>query len=795
MTSTPGEVSKAMSFGGILLRLRPRGLFGKYAITIVFLVVFVLTLTGAVETWIIYREATTTLAHEQRDATDAIANRIRISLSDLARQISFVTRASATSSDDHRADYQLLLVQVPAVAELDFIDSEGTRRIRVTRASPHASGEDGPASDAAPRNATKPTDLFGPVSFVGQEPYLPIAMAHSGPDAGMTIARVSLRALAPAIDASPSYGTGYTYVIDALGRVVGASKGSPIEISADLSRLPSVEKLIADEGGREQTGKNELGRSVIRTVAAVTAPAWLVVAEVTSQEAFRPIYEFLFRLAWLLLFGLLLAILAGLLLARRMTVPIQALNHGASQFAINRFDHRIAIHTGDELEQLARQFNRMADELAGSYGRLELQVEARTRDLAQSVRELKALEEIGRKLSSSLDLPAVLSTIVSRAMDLTQADAGAIYSQDPSGEAFCLQEAQGFPLALRTAASRLLIAETSALGIAQADASPISIADLANEPLFPLRDLTCQAGFRSALIVALTESGVTRGALVMFRERPGDFPAAMSNVMQTFAHQAVLAMHNARLYQQLKIKSRELEVADAHKTQFFANMSHELRTPLNAVLGYSELLFDGLYGELPERAVGVLDRIQINGKHLLGLINDVLDMTKMEAGALTLAVDDYSMKGLVEGAVASTESIARTKGLSLEAHASDTLPVGRGDDRRLMQVLLNLIGNALKFTDRGSVTVTASVVDDCFHVAVSDTGPGISADEQERIFEEFQQVDDADTRKKGGSGLGLSISRRLVAMHGGRVVVDSRPGAGATFKIIVPVRVDEKGPT
>ena len=422
-------------------------------------------------------------------------------------------------------------------------------------------------------------------------------------------------------------------------------------------------------------------------------------------------------------------------------------------------------------------------------------MQERTRDLAQSVRELKALEEIGRALSSSLDLAAVLAAIVSRAVELTNADAGAVFAFDAASSAFRLAEAQGFPPELRGAAGVIQLGtERGSLEAALSRGGSIAIPNIAAEPRFPARDLTVGAGFHSALVVGLTGLGGTRGALVMYRRAMGAFPTSTSGVMQTFAHQSVLAMHNAGLFQELINKGHQLEVANAHRTQFFANMSHELRTPLNAVLGYSELLSDGLYGDMPERAIGVLERIQSNGKHLLGLINDVLDLTKMEAGGLTLSLSDYAMKGLVDGVVASTESLAKTKGLVFEASVPDGLPIARGDELRLTQVLLNLVGNAIKFTDAGSVHITVAMVDRVFHVAVHDTGPGISDEQQKRIFDEFQQVDDANTRKKGGTGLGLSIARRLLAMHGGRIEVRSALGEGATFTMIVPVRVEQQRP-
>jgi signal transduction histidine kinase len=213
---------------------------------------------------------------------------------------------------------------------------------------------------------------------------------------------------------------------------------------------------------------------------------------------------------------------------------------------------------------------------------------------------------------------------------------------------------------------------------------------------------------------------------------------------------------------------------------------------LNAVLGYSELLTDGLYGRIPQKALDVLERIQANGKHLLGLINDVLDISKIEAGQLTLALDDYSVEAIVQSVVAATGSLAQAKGIEVKASVPDDLPMGRGDERRLTQVLLNLVSNAIKFTDTGEVEVHVKAVNGEFNIMVRDTGPGIAAEDQAKIFEQFQQVDNTSTRKKGGTGLGLSISRQLVGMHGGHIDLDSTLGVGSTFNIVVPVRVHQQ---
>ena len=282
------------------------------------------------------------------------------------------------------------------------------------------------------------------------------------------------------------------------------------------------------------------------------------------------------------------------------------------------------------------------------------------------------------------------------------------------------------------------------------------------------------------------------GALVVRRRRPGEFPKRIVDLLQTFADQSVLAIQNARLFTEIDEKSRQLEVASQHKSQFLANMSHELRTPLNAILGYTELILDNIYGETPGKMREVLDRLHANGKHLLGLINDVLDLSKIEAGELILDLADYSLKEVVQTVSTAVESLATGKKLALTIDVAPNLPRGRGDERRLVQVLLNLVGNAIKFTDKGEVAIKATMSDGSFTVAVRDTGPGIAPSDQDKIFGEFQQADNAATKRKGGTGLGLSIAKRIIGMHGGRIWVESDVGKGSTFAFTVPVTVERQ---
>jgi signal transduction histidine kinase len=301
-----------------------------------------------------------------------------------------------------------------------------------------------------------------------------------------------------------------------------------------------------------------------------------------------------------------------------------------------------------------------------------------------------------------------------------------------------------------------------------------------------------QTDFRALLAVPLLRKDRHIGGLVVRRKAAGKFTRPVVNLLQTFAAQSVIAIHNARLFHEIEDKGRELQIANKHKSEFLANMSHELRTPLNAILGYTELIIDNIYGEVPKKIQEVLERVEKNGRHLLNLINDVLDLSKIEAGRLTLSLNDYSMQDVIQTVFTSVEALAAEKNLDLKVKVSDVLKTGKGDEQRIAQVILNLLGNAIKFTDQGKVVVEATVFDESFLISVSDTGPGLSEADQKNVFDEFRQADGSSTRAKGGTGLGLSISKKIVEMHGGRIWVDSILGKGSTFSFTLPVRVERQ---
>jgi signal transduction histidine kinase len=312
------------------------------------------------------------------------------------------------------------------------------------------------------------------------------------------------------------------------------------------------------------------------------------------------------------------------------------------------------------------------------------------------------------------------------------------------------------------------------------------------DPEYTMVGISQRTGFHTILGVPLLREGSPIGVIILGRKSVSPFTDKQIDLATTFADQAGIAIENVRLFDEIQDKSRQLEIASQHKSQFLANMSHELRTPLNAILGYTELMADGAYGEASEKMLGILKRLEANGKHLLGLINDVLDLSKIEAGQLVLELADYCVQDIAQTVRSTLEPLAADKKLAFKVEVPSELPPGRGDGRRLTQVLINLVGNAIKFTDAGEVAIKAEANNGSFHVSVRDTGPGISAADQVKLFQEFQQADNPITRKKGGTGLGLAISKRIIEMHGGKIWVESQQGQGSTFAFTLPVIVERQ---
>jgi signal transduction histidine kinase len=937
-----------------------RGLFLKYVVLFVGLVTGVLVINAALDMYFVYQDNRRASIEVQGEKARAASEKIESFVREIERQIGWVAQAQWASlpDDQRRFDYVRLLRQVLPITELVQLDRTGHEQLRVSRLSMDVVGAGTDRSEEpAFREAMANGEYFSPVYFRKEsEPYLTMAVRH-GSKSGVTVADINLKLILDVISQIRIGKDGYAFVVDRQGRLVAHPDISLVLRGTDMSKLAQVAAALSPAGDSPTPvdATNRAGVPVLSAHATIPALDWIVFVELPIAEAQQPVVNAGLRALALLVLGLIIAGLAGALLARRMVVPIRALQAGAQRIGSGELDHRLSIRTGDELEALADQFNHSAKALEESYATLEQRVEDRTRELSESLEQQTATAEILRVISQSPDnVEPVLKVVAAAALrfcgardvlialrdgdelvnvahqgavEATPGRRRALERSSLSGRAAIEAETVHVPDAealdpvefaesvrlargrgwraavaapmlregvaigtillrkpepgaftprqielLETFAAQAVIAienvrlftelresleQQTATGdilrvISQSptDVQPVLDAVVkaalrfcgARDALIGLRegeDVVTRAHYgelpsiaprleadlarltvlgrsiregrtvhitdisqigsdevrafwkaqnvRAGAAAPMLREGVPVGSILLRKSEPGPFSPRQIALLEAFAAQAVIAIENVRLFTEIQEKSRQLEIASQHKSQFLANMSHELRTPLNAIIGYTEMMADGLYGEVPDKAAGVLERVQSNGRHLLGLINDVLDLSKIEAGQLVLAVEDYSVADMVNTVMAATESLARTKGLKLESAVAPGLPMGRGDARRLSQVLLNLVGNAIKFTDQGKVEISGRRAGEFFELAVNDTGFGIAPEDQRRIFDEFQQVDNTSTRKKGGTGLGLSISRKIVELHGGSITVESEIGKGSTFKVAVPI--------
>ncbi|HZP99452.1 MAG TPA: ATP-binding protein [Reyranella sp.] len=945
-----------------------RGLFLKYVTLFVGLVAAVGVINAALDLYFVYRDNRQASINVQREKAAAAAQTIESFVKEIERQIGWVAYAQfdLLPADQRRFDYVRLLRQVPAITELAQLDRTGHEQLHVSRLSMDVVGSNldrsaEPAFIGAKANKV----YYGPVYFrKGSEPYLTMAVAHGG-RGGVTVADVNLKLILDVISSIKIGQNGYAYVVDREGHLVAHPDISLVLRGTDMSKLAQVEAVLkqpandlADQNSTVDA-RNRNGVPVLSAHAVIDSLNWIVFVELPTAEARQPVINSGLRDLALLVLGLIIAGAAAALLARRMVVPIRAMQASAQRIGGGDLAHRMSIKTGDELEALANQFNRSTEALQESYETLEQRVEDRTAELRETLEQQTATADILQVISSSpTDTQPVLDAVAKAALRFCGATDAVILLRDGSEIAVAAHEGtlttpvNRFPLDRSSFSGRAMldgrtmhvgdvttvdqteygIALTLARGAeyratlaapmmnesvavgsivlrraepgeftprqvgllesfaAQAviaiqnvrlftelretleqqtataeilrvisssptDVQPVLDAVVnaalrfsgAEDAVIVLREgnetvvaahegtlstpmglrrqaggnsitgrviftgetlhipdidtvdrtefadsiaLSQEHGWHAAFAVPMLREGSAVGAIMLRKAERGPFTPRHIEMAETFAAQAVIAIENVRLFTEIQEKSRQLEVASQHKSQFLANMSHELRTPLNAILGYTEMMVDGLYGDLPAKAQATLERVQSNGKHLLGLINDVLDLSKIEAGQLSLAIEEYSVPDMVATVMSATESLAKTKGVALVSTLPEGLPRGHGDARRLTQVLLNLVGNAIKFTDEGKVEIRARQQGERFKISVIDTGPGIAKADQAKIFEEFQQVDNTSTRKKGGTGLGLSISRKIVELHGGYISVESELGRGSNFKITIPINAE-----
>jgi signal transduction histidine kinase/HAMP domain-containing protein len=420
--------------------------------------------------------------------------------------------------------------------------------------------------------------------------------------------------------------------------------------------------------------------------------------------------------------------------------------------------------------------------------RLFQELQARTQDLSQSLEETGALSEVIRAVSSSLDVREVLDTVARRAIALSGADGCGIFQISPGQKVFEVVVSQGLSREFVDSVLVMPVTDHSTIRQATDTGQPVQIPDVEEARDYPFRNLFLREGLRSVLTVPMGGGDVARG-IVLVRRSPGAFDERIVNLMTALANQSKVAIANAHLFREIEEKSHLLEVANQHKSEFLANMSHELRTPLNAIIGFSEVLLQRMFGELNPKQDEYLQDVLSSGQHLLSLINDILDLSKVEAGRMDLELARFHLPQALQDTLTLVRERAVRHGIDVSLEVDGRLGEFVADERKIKQVMLNLLSNAVKFTPEGGrIEVRAVPTDGAVEISVADTGIGIAPENQELIFEEFRQVGGDYAHKREGTGLGLTLARKLVGLHGGRIWVKSQPGQGSTFTFSIPER-------
>ena len=568
----------------------------------------------------------------------------------------------------------------------------------------------------------------------------------------------------------------FTAIVESAARLCGARfsalyryDGELIHVAAHHNLTPEVQALLQRVYPTRPAREVASGRAIL-SCAVVHLP------DALADPDYR--HEFAIAGGW------------GSLLA----VPM--MKDGRAVGTINIYRAEAGPFPESQIELLKTFANQAV--IAIENARLLTELQARTQELTRSVDELTALGEVSRALSSTLDLETVLQTIVTRANQIAGTAGCTIWEYDEAREEFRLRVSH-YPdekdaAILQTPDRVTTIRKGQGVTTQVVDGrQPVQIRDIAAEGAYesPIRRPLIEAGHRALLGVPLLSEDEVIGVLAVTRKTPGEFEPEIVRLLTTFATQSALAIQNARLFLEIEDKSQQLEAASQHKSEFLANMSHELRTPLNAIIGFSEVLAEGMFGEINDKQAEYLRDILESGRHLLSLINDILDLSKIEAGRMELEAADFDLPGAIDNALTLVRERSGRRGIALGCAIDERVGLIRADERKVKQVLLNLLSNALKFTPEGGrIDVRAAVNEGMAEVSVADTGVGIAPEDQDAVFEEFRQVGTAD-KKVEGTGLGLALSRKFIELHGGRIWVKSQVGQGSTFTFTLPVRHGE----
>ncbi len=774
--------------------MRRSGLFIKYLIPLVLLSAGGLLANSLIELYFSYQENKAALGKIQQEKAANAANRIEQFVREVEHQLVWIAQTpweSAGASLDHRRlDSLRLLRHVPTVTEVSHLDPAGHEQLRVSRLAMDVLGSNiDYSNDPRFKLPNSQKTYFSPVYFRKEsEPYMTIALAGRSEGAGVVVAEANLKFIWDVVSRMEVGTGGYAYVLDNQGHLIAHPDISLVLQKTDFSVLPQVRSARANTADNPHieatTGLDLKKGEVLSAYASIEPLGWKVFVDRPIKEAFAPLYDSVLRTGALLIAGVLISVVASLVLVRRMVKPIRLLQAGAAKIGAGELEHRIIVATGDELEALGADFNNMTAQLQESYAGLERKVDERTRALTESLEQQTATSEILRVISQSQNnIQPVFEAIAANAQKLCSAFATAVATFN--GDMIELTATHSLDVAARAAMRKnwpMPPDGPGAMARAIRTRSVANIPDVRSDLEYEMKNLAEAVGYRSILAVPMLLDNNPIGAISVTGVAPGMFTGRHVEMLRSFADQAVIAIENVRLFHEIEEKNRELEVANQHKSEFLANMSHELRTPLNAIIGFSEVLKESIFGELNEKQDEYVKDIYGSGHHLLSLINDILDLSKVEAGHMELAISQFDIPSAIDNAVMLVRERANRHALTLEINVDSRLNEFTGDERKFKQILLNLLSNAVKFTPEGGrISVAAQPAGESVEVSVSDTGIGIATEHQETVFEAFRQVGTDSTMKREGTGLGLALVKQFVELHGGRIWVVSVPNQGSTF--------------
>jgi signal transduction histidine kinase len=771
-------------------------LFRKYLSLILSLVTIVLLASSGINLYFSYRETRAALSDLQHEKAVGAASRIEQYVRQVSQQLAYAAlqQLDADDAETRRVEFLKLLRQAPEVTDIAQLDANGREQVAVSRLGMDvlASNKDRSAEPAF-QHAQRNRPWYGPVHFRKEtEPYMTVAIRSTAGQGPATVGEMNLKFMWEVVSRIKIGERGKAYVTDNDGFLVADTDIGLVLRKTSLAELPHVKAALGADDGVSMTSRDLAGTPVLVSMAPIELLKWRVFVEQPIAEVYAKLNASVARTGALLLAGLMISALAAWALARGMVRPIRTLDEGARRIGAGELNPQIVVRTGDELEGLAEQFNRMSAQLRESYAGLERKVAQRTTELSEALEYQTAASDVLRAVTASpSDAAPVFETILDCSTRVFGSPMASVFSFDGeqvhfvagrnwSPEALAIMRAR-FPAPpdTRLMSGRVILA-----------ARPFATSDALADDTFD-HAVVRAGGWRRMIGAPLLKEGEPRGALIVAWPDPGPTPRRQTELLVTFADQAVIAIENVRLFHEIEDKSLQLEVANRHKSEFLANMSHELRTPLNAIIGFSEVLTEQMFGEVNAKQMEYLHDIHSSGHHLLALINDVLDMSKIEAGRMELDLSCFDLGLLLDNSMTMVRERAQRSGLGLTLEVGEGLEEWVADARKVKQAVVNLLSNAVKFTPAGgSVTLRARRADAegraRAELSVADTGVGITPEEQALVFEDFRQASGDYLHKTEGTGLGLSLARRFIELHGGTLGVDSRPGEGATFTILLP---------